>query len=73
MKEQPRTLRILEIVILSTKRNDCKSRKNSSTKNFTYTKKIDVHEIAALNLSKMYLLENAKNTCKQNNRDLNRD
>ena len=43
------------------------------TKNFTYTKKFYVHEIAAVDLSKIYFLKNAKKTCKSNNRDLNRD
>ena len=32
-----------------------------------------VHEIAAVNLSKIYFLKNAKKICKPNNRDLNRD
>ena len=41
--------------------------------NFTYTKKFHVNEIAAVNLSKIYFLKNAKETCKPNNRDLNRD
>ena len=41
--------------------------------NFTYTKKFYVHEIAAVDLSKIYFLKNAKKTCKPNNRDLNRD
>ena len=41
--------------------------------NFTYTKKFYVHEIAAVNLSKIYFLKNAKKTCKPNNCDLNRD
>ena len=36
-------------------------------------KKIYVHEITAVNLSKVYFLKNAKKTCKPNNRDLNRD
>ena len=31
------------------------------------------HEIAAVNLLKIYFLKNAKKTCKPNNRDLNRD
>ena len=35
--------------------------------------KIYDHEIAALNFSKNYFLENAKKTCKPNNRDLDRD
>ena len=33
--------------------------------------KFPVHEIAGVNLSKIYLLKNAKKTCKPNNRDLN--
>ena len=41
------------------------------TKNFTYTKKFYVHEIAAVDLSKICFLKNAKKTCKPNNRDLN--
>ena len=40
---------------------------------FTYSKNIYVHEIAAVNLSKIYFLKNAKKSCKSNNRDLNRD
>ena len=43
--------------------------KNLGTKNFTDTKKLYVHEIAAVNLSKVYFLKNAKETCKPNNRD----
>ena len=35
--------------------------------------KFYVHEIPAVNLSKMYFLKKAKKTCKPNNRDLNRD
>ena len=36
--------------------------------------KFYVHEkIAAVDLSKIYYLKNAKKTCKPNNRDLNRD
>ena len=35
--------------------------------------KFYVHEIAAVNLSKIYFLKNAKKTCKPNKRDLNRD
>ena len=42
-------------------------------KKFTYTKKFYVHEIAAVDLSKIYFLENAKKICKPNNRDLNCD
>ena len=36
-------------------------------------KKIYVHEIAAVNLSKIYFLKIAKETSKPNNRDLNHD
>ena len=36
-------------------------------------KKFYVDEIAAVILSKIYLLKNAKKTCKPNNRYLNRD
>ena len=35
--------------------------------------KFYIHEIATVNLSKIYFLKNAKKTCKTNNRDLNRD
>ena len=37
-----------------------------------YTK-FYVHEIATVNLSKIYFLKNAKKTYKPNNRDLNRN
>ena len=66
-------LRIFEIVISNAKWKDCKPRKNLCKKNFTHTNKFYVHEIAAVNLSKIYFLKNAKKTCKPNNRDLNRD
>ena len=36
-------------------------------------KKFYVREIAAVNLSKIYFLKNAKKTCKPNKHDLNRD
>ena len=65
--------RTIEIVLLNTKWKDCKSRKNLCKKNFTYTKNFYVHEITAVNSSKIYILKNAKETCKPNNRDLNRD
>ena len=42
-------------------------------KNFSFAKKFYVHEIAAVDLSKVYFLKNAKKTCKPNNSDLNRD
>ena len=38
-----------------------------------YTKKFYIHEIAAVDLSKIYFLQNAKKTLKPNNRDLNRN
>ena len=46
--------RTIEIVILKTKWKDCRPRKKLCTKNFTYTKKFYVHEIAAVNLLKFY-------------------
>ena len=55
-------LRTFEIVILNTKWKDYKSHKNLFTENFTYTKKFYVHEIAAIDLSKIYFLKNAKKT-----------
>ena len=42
-------------------------------KNFMYTKQFYVHEIATVDLPKVYFLKNAQETCKANNRDLNRD
>ena len=36
-------------------------------------KKFSVHEIAAVDLSKIHFLKNPKETCKPSNRDLNRD
>ena len=36
-------------------------------------KKFYVREIATVNLSKIYFLENAKKTCNPKNRDLNHD
>ena len=38
-----------------------------------YMKKFCIHEIAAINLSKIYFLKNAKKACKPNNHDLHRD
>ena len=40
---------------------------------FYVDKKIYVHDIAAVNLSKIYFLKIAKKTCKPNTSDLNRD
>ena len=39
---------------------NCKSRKNMCKENFTYTKNFYVHEIAAVNLSKIYFLKKRK-------------
>ena len=47
--------------------------KNAEVYKVAVVKKICIHEIAAVNLSKIYFLKNAKKTCKPNNRDLNRD
>ena len=66
-------LRIFERVILNSKWKDCKFRKNLRTKNFTYRRKLYVHKITAVNVSKIYFLKNAKKSCKPNNRGLNRD
>ena len=38
-----------------------------------YTKKFYVHEIAAVDWSKIYFLKKAKKTCKPSNHDLNHD
>ena len=38
-----------------------------------YTKKFYIHEIAAIDLSKIYFLKNTKKTCKPNSHNLNRD
>ena len=64
-------LRVFEIKILSARWKDYKSRKNLCTK--LPSKKFYVHENATVNLSKIYLLKNAKKTCKPNNLDLNGD
>ena len=66
-------LRTFGIAILNTKWKDRNSRKSLCTEDFTGTKKFYVHVIVAVNLSKTYILKNAKKTCKPNNRDLNRD
>ena len=42
------------------------------SQNLVY-EKFYVHEIATVDLSKIYFLKNAKKTCKPNNRDLNRN
>ena len=47
--------------------------KNLCTESFTYTKKFCAHEIASVDLSKIYFLKNAKKTCKPNNCDLSCD
>ena len=47
--------------------------RNILYKKFYVRKKFYMHEIAAVNLSKIYFLKNAKKTCKPSNHDLNRD
>ena len=66
MKEQPRT-RSVKIVVLNPK-----MKRLQIPQKIVY-EKFYVHEIAAVNLSKIYFLKNAKKTCEPNNRDLNRD
>ena len=61
------------MLMLNTKWKDCKSRKNLGTKGITYTNKFYVHEIAAVDLSKIYFLKNTKKACKPSWRDFNRD
>ena len=62
-------------MVSNTKWKDCKSRKTFKKFNFyvIFTKKFYVSEIAAVDLSKIFFLKNAKKTCKLNNRDLNND
>ena len=67
------TFSICMTVPSNTKWKDCKCRKNLCTKSFTYTKNIYAHKIAAVDLSKIHLLKNARKTCKPNNRDLDGD
>ena len=45
----------------------------NSVREVAAVKKFYVHEIAPVDLSKIYFLKNAKKTCKPSNRDLNRD
>ena len=42
-------------------------------KNVIYTKNFYVHDIVAVNLSKIFFMKNAKKICKPNNRNLNGD
>ena len=50
------------------------NKKTVNPQNLVY-EKFYVHEIASVDLLKIYLnyIKNAKKTCKPNNRDLNRD
>ena len=59
MKERNLThkLRIFDIVILNTKWKDSKSRKNLCAKDFTCVKIFYVHDIAVVNLWKIYFLK----------------
>ena len=73
MKEQPRT-RVTHFRNSNFKHKmNFKSCKNLCMKNVTYTKKFYEHEIAAINLSKIYFLKNTKKTYKPNSRYLNRN
>ena len=67
MKEHTRTR---GIVVLNTKMTRLQIPQNIVYKKF-YAQKFDIHKIAAVNLSKMFL-KNIKKTSKPNNRDLNR-
>ena len=54
------------------KNEDCKSHKKICVQKILRTqKKFHIHEISAINLSKIYFLKNAKKTCKPNNHDFN--
>ena len=68
MKEQPRTL------VTHFRDNNLKREmKRLQIPEILEDKKFYVHEIAAVNLSKLYFVKSAKKTYKPNNRDLNRD
>ena len=66
MKEQPRT-RSVKIVVLNPK-----MKRLQIPQKIVY-EKFYVHEIAAVNLSKIYFLKDARKARKRNNRDLDRD
>ena len=74
MKEQPRTQ------VMHFQNNNFKhkmkrlqiSQKLVYEKYNTYMEQIYIHKIATVDLSNIYFLKNAKETCKPNNRDLNR-
>ena len=65
-------LSIFEIIVLKTKWKDGKISQTHVYGKFSYTKQFYVHEIVAVDLSKICFLKDAKKTCKPNNRDLNR-
>ena len=68
MKEQPRT----QVTHFRNGHFKHKMKRQQIPQKHVY-EKFYVHEIAAANLSKSYFLKNAKETCKPNNCDLNRD
>ena len=68
MKEKPRT----EVTHFRNSNFKHTMKRLQIPKKLLY-EKFYLHEIAAVNLSKMYFLKNAKKTCKSNNRDLNRN
>ena len=75
MKEQPRT----QVMHFQNNNFKHKMKRLQISQKLVYEKilrkrnKFYVHEIAAADLSKLYFLKNPKETCKPNNRDLNRD
>ena len=68
-----RKLRIFEKVIIIHEMKRLQIPPKHMSEKFCVHEKILPREIAAVNLSKIYLLKNARKTCKLNNRDLNRD
>ena len=51
---------------------ECKMKRLQIPQKLVY-EKFYVHEISAVNLSKIYFLKNPEKTCKPSNRDLNCD
>ena len=68
MKEQPRT----KVAHFRNRNYKYKMKTLQIPQKLVY-KKFYLHEIAAVNLSKIYFLKNAKKTCEPSNHDLNRD
>ena len=68
MKEQPRT----QVTHFRNSNFKHKMKRLQIPQKLVY-EKFYVHEIAAVNLSKICFLKNAKKTCKPNKHDLNRN